>query len=67
MNGQYEVILLEPDQADRLGLVYRELRKLSGSRVPSVRAAARASLAHIYQAHNGQGMAYDLYTKDLSD
>ena len=42
--------------------VYADLKRLGESDVPAVRAAARAALALVAQALNGQGLDYELYS-----
>jgi len=59
-----EAALLSNDERERVFRVYQDLKILSSSPVPAVRAAARAALAQVAQALNGQGLAYELYTKD---
>jgi hypothetical protein len=59
----YEVIELSTDDRERLERVYADLMALSTCHVPSVRATARAAVAHVAQALNGEGIAYELYTK----
>ena len=65
MNRKFEVQRLQPDEETRLQRVFDDLFALSGSSVPSVRSAARAALALVAQARNGQALAYDLYTGTL--
>jgi len=65
MNG-YEVVSLSEEEVERLRRVYDDLLALAESSVPSVRASARAAIAHIAQALNGEGLAYELYTKNWS-
>lgn len=62
MNGEYTVHTLTTTEAEALQRCYAELLQLGASEVPAVRAAARAAVAHIAQALNGQGLAYDFYT-----
>ena len=66
MGETYEIIVLSEEERERLLRSFDDLQVLSGCRVPSVRAAARAALAHIAQALNGQGLAYELYTERLT-
>ena len=63
----YEVSSLSKDEVERLRRVDADLHSLAGCNVPSVRAAARAALAHIAQAMNGEGLAFDLYTNRWAD
>jgi hypothetical protein len=50
----------------RLERAYADLLALSmDCDVPSVQAAARAALAQIHAALNGQGLHYALYSKDF--
>ena len=65
MTSGYEIVELTSDERERLQRIRDDLRALAGSRVPSVRAAARAALAHVAQALNGQGLAYELYSAQL--
>ena len=58
----YEKIKLSNEETVTLERVYDDLMRLSQCRVPSVRASARAAVAHVAQALNGQGLAYELYT-----
>lgn len=52
---------------ERLERAYADLFQLaSGCEVPAVQAAARAALAQVAQALNGQGLRYELYTSRLS-
>jgi hypothetical protein len=65
MNHKYEVAELSEPDRERLARVYQDLWVLASSEVPSVRAAARAALAQVAQALNGQGLAYELYSSRL--
>jgi hypothetical protein len=67
MKESYAVPALSSEEVESLARVYNDLMELSGSEVPSVRCAARAALAQIAQARNGQGLGYELYTSNLSD
>jgi hypothetical protein len=58
----YEVTRLTHAEIEQLRRVYADLMDLSNCAVPSIRASARASVAHIAQALNGQGLAFELYT-----
>ncbi|MGH2441681.1 MAG: DUF6052 family protein [Chloroflexota bacterium] len=66
MNG-YSIATLEGEDQERLERTFADLLALSTCPVPSVRSAARAALALIAQARNGQMISYDLYTADLTD
>ena len=65
--SDYEVVRLEPDERERLERTFDDLMVLAESRVPAVRAAARAAVAHVAQALNGQGIRYELYTGRWDD
>lgn len=66
MTAGYDVIVLSDEERERLLRSYQDLTSLAATcRVPAVRAAARAALAQIAQALNGQSLAYELYTQDL--
>lgn len=67
MSGQYEVITPSVEEQERLRRVYDDLLELSGSRIPAIRSAGRAALAHVAQALNGEGIAYELYSNNLPD
>jgi len=56
---------LDPAEVETLRRVYSDLMELATSEVPSVRAAARAAVALVAQALNGQGLEYELYSKDF--
>ena len=60
----YPVPTLSETELTALRRVYGDLKVLCQSEVPAVRAAARAALAQVAQALNGQGLEYELYTKD---
>ena len=66
MSG-YEVIRLEASERERLERAFDDLMALAESPVPAVRAAARAAVAHVAQALNGQGISYELYTGRWKD
>lgn len=61
MSG-YEVVTLDASERELLERSFDDLMVLAESQVPSVRAAARAAVAHVAQALNGQGIRYELYT-----
>lgn len=65
MSQQYEIVELTDGERECLQRVHDDLVRLAGSAVPSVGAAARAALAHVSQAMNGQGLAYELYSAEL--
>lgn len=67
MNAAYAVPLLTDEDRDRLQRVYADLMELATCQVPAVRAAARSAVAQIHQALNGEGMVYELYTKNWQD
>jgi hypothetical protein len=54
---------LTEGEREALKDVYDKLLKLASSEVPAVSAAARAALAQVAAALNGQGLAYELYSK----
>lgn len=60
----YERPELTSEQAATLRRVYSDLMSLATSEVPAVAAAARAAVAQVAQALNGQGLEYDLYSKN---
>lgn len=66
MTETYAINTLTDDDRERLERVHDDLLSLSNSDVPSVRAAARAALAHVAQALNGQGISYTLYSNRWS-
>ena len=53
--------LSEADQ-QKLRRVYDDLLDLAASDVPAVAAAARAALAQVHTALNGEGLLYELYS-----
>jgi hypothetical protein len=63
----YELLVLSDDDRVRLQRSYDDLKQLAACPVPAVRSAARAALAHIAQALNGQALAYELYTRELPE
>ena len=63
----YEVVELSDEERELLQRVYADLMSLARSEVPAVRAAARTAAAHIAQALNGQGIAFELYTKEWQE
>jgi hypothetical protein len=67
MSTEYVVSTLSDTERERLERIYDDLMALTSCAVPSVRAAARAAVAHVAQALNGQGLAYRLYSKDWKD
>jgi hypothetical protein len=63
----YEVARLSADDRERLERAYEDLMRLAAEcEVPAVRANARAALALVAQALNGQGLRYEHYSKQLS-
>jgi hypothetical protein len=65
--SDYEIVKLEPEEQERLQRAFEDLMVLAESEVPAVRAAARLAVAHVAQALNGQGIAYELYTGRWND
>jgi hypothetical protein len=63
MSSRYARPELSEEESKALKHVYDELLKLASSEVPSVAAAARAALAQVATALNGQGLTYELYSK----
>ncbi|HVD01891.1 MAG TPA: DUF6052 family protein [Candidatus Dormibacteraeota bacterium] len=55
---------LSKSEQERLRRVYDDLQQLAASEVPAVAAAARAALAQVHTALNGEGLAYELYSKN---
>jgi hypothetical protein len=55
---------LSKAEAERLKRVYQDLQQLATSDVPAVAAAARAALAQVHTALNGEGLLYELYSKN---
>jgi len=55
--------LSEADQ-QKLKRVYDDLLELAASEVPAVAAAARMALAQVHTALNGEGLLYELYSKN---
>jgi Family of unknown function (DUF6052) len=67
LSQTYQVTTLTDEDGELLRHAYADLMALSTCPVPSVRAAARAALAHVAQALNGQGLAFELYSKHWLD
>ncbi len=67
MTSEYQVFTLAVAEREQLERVYGDLLALSSVDVPSVWSAARAALAQIAQALNGQDIAFRLYTGDLPE
>jgi hypothetical protein len=67
MSGSYQIVALTSEEENCLLRARDDLMALAGCDVPAVSAAARAALAQIEQALNGQGLAYELYTAALTD
>ena len=62
----YAVELLSADEQKRLERAYDDLMRLaSDCEVAAVRSNARAALALVAQALNGQGLRYEHYSKTL--
>ena len=62
MTAEYAVVTLSEGERERLQRAFDDLMALGECAVPSVRAAARAAVAHVAQALNGEGLGYYLYT-----
>jgi hypothetical protein len=59
-----EAAELDAADRERLERAYGDLMELATScPVPAVKAAARAALAQVAQALNGQGLRYELYSR----
>lgn len=68
MSPGYEAQELSSAHQERLERAYADLMELAAScDVPAVRAAARAALAQVAQALNGQGLEYELYSSRWPD
>jgi hypothetical protein len=67
VSGAYPQPELSDADKEKLKRVYDDLLDLSSSEVPSVAAAARAALAQVATALNGQGLRYELYSKRWSE
>ncbi len=66
--GDFERPELTPAQRERLRRAYDDLMALAtGCEVASVRAAARAGLAQVHAALNGQGLLYELHSERFQD
>jgi hypothetical protein len=62
----YETPSLSAGERERLERAYEDLLQLASEcAVPGVRANARAALALVAQALNGQGLRYELYSKTI--
>jgi hypothetical protein len=66
MKDAYARPELSAADQEKLRRVYDDLLQLASSEVPSVAAAARAALAQVATALNGQGLHYELYSKRWS-
>ena len=55
---------LTETERERLERVYGDLQELANSEVPAVAAAARAAVAQVAAALSGQGLLYELYSKN---
>ena len=62
MSANYPRPELSAEDRKALKRVYDDLLALSSSEVPAVAAAARAALAQVATALNGQGLTYELYS-----
>ena len=62
MSSNYARPELSAEERKALERVYQDLLLLASSEVPSVSAAARAALAQVATALNGQGLKYELYS-----
>ncbi|MEU1287192.1 DUF6052 family protein [Kitasatospora sp. NPDC005856] len=59
---------LSPEEEERLRDCYRVLHGLAAScQVPSVRAAARAAVAELHAALDGQALDFEYYSHRWSD
>jgi hypothetical protein len=59
---------LSAEEEQRLRRCYDDLKELAATcQVPSVRAAARAALAQVHAALNGQGLLYELYSAEWTE
>jgi hypothetical protein len=59
---------LSAEEEQRLRRCYDDLKVLAATcQVPSVRAAARAALAQVHAALNGQGLLYELYSAEWTE
>ena len=63
MTGYAKPELTQGEQ-EKLKRVYDDLLELASSDVPSVAAAARAALAQVAAALSGEGLHYELYSKN---
>ncbi len=61
----YEISRLTEAEQQQLQRVYEDLKELAESSVPGVAAAARAALAQVATALSGEGLTYELYSKEL--
>ena len=63
---KYQAARLTAGEQERLERAYEDLMLLASEcDVPAVRANARAALALVAQALNGQGLRYEHYSKQL--
>jgi hypothetical protein len=62
VSSRYRRTELSAGEQEALERVYEDLLKLASSEVPAVAAAARAALAQVATALNGQGLKYELYS-----
>lgn len=63
MSSRYARPELTAGERKALERVYEDLLLLASSEVPAVSAAARAALAQVATALNGQDLRYELYSK----
>lgn len=67
LTDSYAKPQLSPAEQQKLKRVYDDLLELAGSEVPAVAAAARAALAQVHTALNGEGLHYELYSNRWND
>jgi len=60
----YEMQRLTEAEQQQLQRVYDDFKQLAHSSVPGVAAAARAALAQVATALSGEGLTYELYSKE---
>jgi len=64
LTAEYAKPQLSAADQEKLKRVYDDLLELAVSEVPAVAAAARAALAQVHTALNGEGLLYELYSKN---
>jgi Family of unknown function (DUF6052) len=64
LSGSYAKPQLSEADQQKLKRIYDDLHELAASDVPAVAAAARAALAQVHTALNGEGLHYELYSKN---